>query len=182
MKILFCRHGETQWNKLGKLQGHLDSELTLTGIEQAKRLSHKLEKFSPDLIISSDLGRAVSTAEWLNQRLNLPIEHNALLRERCFGELQGLLRQAEQNQQLWQAYDSRFNANNINIQGAESATAVLARVERFLASVELLAVNTLVVIGHGEWLRVVQNVSAELAPWSSELPIIENCEFFEFVL
>ncbi|GIU16973.1 MULTISPECIES: histidine phosphatase family protein [unclassified Shewanella] len=182
MKILFCRHGETQWNKLGKLQGHLDSQLTLTGIEQAKLLGQQLEKFCPELIITSDLGRAVSTAEWLNQRLNLPIELNALLRERCFGELQGLLRQPEQNERLWQAYDNRFNANHIAINRAESATAVLARVERFLTDIASLKVNTLIVVGHGEWLRVLQNVNMGHAPWSDQQRVPANCEYLEFCI
>ncbi|WP_299805275.1 histidine phosphatase family protein [uncultured Shewanella sp.] len=182
MKILFCRHGETQWNKLGKLQGHLDSELTAEGVQQAKQLGHHLVPFRPELIISSDLGRAISTAELVNEHLNVPIKLNALLRERCFGELQGLLRQEELNPQLWQAYDARFNANHIAIKNAESATAVLARVERFFASIESLGVNTLVVIGHGEWLRVLQNVAIGHAPWSEQQQVPANCEYFELAL
>ncbi|ABV87598.1 histidine phosphatase family protein [Shewanella pealeana] len=57
----------------------------------------------------------------------------------------------------------RFSANHIAIKHAESATPVLGRVERFFASIESLGINTLVVIGHGEWLRVLQNVASGVA-------------------
>ncbi|GIU32887.1 histidine phosphatase family protein [Shewanella schlegeliana] len=180
MRILFCRHGETQWNKLGKLQGHLDSELSQEGVEQARLLGQHLLRYQPELIISSDLGRAQSTAVLVNEGLKLSTLSSSLLRERCFGELQGLLR--EEGDDRWHAYDQRFDTNHIDIHNAESATAVLGRIEKFFACIESLNVNTLVVIGHGEWLRVLQNVANGLAPWSNQRPVPGNCEYFEFML
>lgn len=184
MKLFFCRHGETQWNKQSRLQGHLDSPLTEKGILQAKQLGQYLAQQQPQLIITSDLGRAISTAELLNEFLNVSIEVSNLLRERCFGELQGLSRidTELEHKTLWHAYDARFNSNQIAITNAESATAVLARIERFFASIEMLKLNTVVVIGHGEWLRVLQNVVNGLAPWSNRQPVPENCGYFEFTL
>ncbi|MGS0681589.1 histidine phosphatase family protein [Shewanella sp. 125m-7] len=122
----------------------------------------------------------LSTATYVNESLNISTQSSSLLRERCFGELQGLLR--EKGDDRWHVYDQRFNANHIDIKNAESATAVLARVEKFFASIECLDINTLVVIGHGEWLRVLQNVASGVAPWSDQQQVPGNCEFFEFTL
>ena len=54
------RHGETNWNILGKTQGHGNSNLTEKGIEQATTLAESMSKYPIDYIYSSDLGRAVS--------------------------------------------------------------------------------------------------------------------------
>ncbi|RTR37569.1 histidine phosphatase family protein [Shewanella canadensis] len=180
MKILFCRHGETQWNKQGKLQGHLDSHLTLEGQCQARRLGTQLASHHPDLIFTSDLGRAMTTATLANHNLNLPIESSPLLRERCFGELQGL--HNSESLGLWEAYERRFVGNEMEIEGAESATDVLSRVQHFLRGLSNIDVKTLVVIGHGEWLRVIQNLFAGEQAWSNRQLLPGNCEIIEFNL
>jgi len=180
MKILFCRHGETQWNKLGKLQGHLDSGLTAEGESQARRLGEQLAPYQPDLIFTSDLGRAMATATLANHNLNLPIESSSLLRERCFGDLQGL--HNSESQHLWEAYERRFVGNEMDIEGAESATDVLSRVQHFLKGLSYIDVETLVVIGHGEWLRVIQNFFAGEQAWSKRQLLPGNCEIIEFNL
>ena len=59
------RHGETNWNILGKTQGHGNSNLTEKGIEQATTLAESMSKYPIDYIYSSDLGRAVETANIL---------------------------------------------------------------------------------------------------------------------
>ncbi|MEZ9822408.1 histidine phosphatase family protein [Shewanella sp. 10N.286.45.A1] len=178
MKILFCRHGETLWNQQGRLQGHLDSELSLVGIQQARALGERLAPFNPSLIVCSDLGRAISTAELVNESLNIPVESSALLRERCFGELQGLYK--GESEHLWQAYQQRFNADGIGIKDSESAIEVLNRVDGFLNKISKLAIDTLVVICHGEWLRVFQNSVLGFAPWSAQVALVGNCQIVEY--
>jgi len=180
MKLLFCRHGETQWNKLGKLQGHLDSGLTAEGESQARRLGAQLAPHQPGLIVTSDLGRAMATATLANHSLNLPIESSPLLRERCFGELQG--QDNSESQDLWGAYERRFVGNEMEIDGAESASEVLSRVQHFLQGLSCIDVETLVVIGHGEWLRVIQNLFAGEQAWSNRQLLPGNCEIIEFDL
>ena len=61
--IYLVRHGQTNWNILGKTQGHGNSNLTEKGINQAKDLAESMIKYPIDYIYSSDLGRAVETAE-----------------------------------------------------------------------------------------------------------------------
>ena len=62
MRIYFTRHGETEWNKLGIIQGQLDSALTSEGIEMGKRLREMSKDLNFDKVYSSDLGRAYDTA------------------------------------------------------------------------------------------------------------------------
>lgn len=92
MKLFLIRHGQTDWNLKGKIQGSYDSELNDTGISQAEELSKKVlelnYKFSK--IYSSPQKRAVKTAEILSQAINvdyIPIEG---LEEINLGEWEGL--------------------------------------------------------------------------------------------
>lgn len=185
IKILFCRHGETLWNQQGRLQGHLDSPLSGAGIWQAQQLAAALERYQPKRIISSDLGRAISTAQLINQHLELPMQTSTLLRERNFGALQG--KNKQEVKPLWRAYQQRFIADHLNIEGAESASEVLHRGLQFLTDISsLLATEVvpsdapLVVICHGEWLRILQNAQLGLAPWSAQSPLAANCHITEY--
>ena len=63
MKLIIARHGETEENKKGILQGHLPGKLTELGIEQSKKLALRLKNEKIDAIYSSDLARASNTAK-----------------------------------------------------------------------------------------------------------------------
>lgn len=80
--IRIYRHGETKWNKQGLLQGWLDSPLTKLGMEQAKAVD-----WVPEVVYSSDLGRAVSTATLMFP--DKPLIQDDRLREIYLGEWQG---------------------------------------------------------------------------------------------
>ena len=66
MKIYVVRHGQTNWNVKGKIQGKSDIELNEKGIEQAKELKELIKNYDINLIISSPLKRAKQTAEIIN--------------------------------------------------------------------------------------------------------------------
>lgn len=86
------RHGQTNWNILGKTQGHGNSDLTKKGIEQATELADSLAKnHKIDYIFSSDLGRAVQTANILGDGLGISVCETPALREMGFGKWEGLL-------------------------------------------------------------------------------------------
>jgi len=89
MKIYITRHGETKWNIEGRIQGHLDSELTLEGIEGAKKLKERLSNVNIDLIVSSPLERAHRTARIIKGNREIDIELNNKLKEINCGEFQG---------------------------------------------------------------------------------------------
>ena len=63
MKILITRHGQTNWNVLGKIQGQTDIELNENGKKQAKEISEYIRNENIELIITSPLKRAKETAE-----------------------------------------------------------------------------------------------------------------------
>jgi 2,3-bisphosphoglycerate-dependent phosphoglycerate mutase len=88
-ELIVVRHGETEWNKLDIIQGHLDSPLTEKGIAQAKLLAERLAAPAVDVIYSSDLGRAHATAEIIASRCAKPIVLDSRLREKNEGIIQG---------------------------------------------------------------------------------------------
>jgi probable phosphoglycerate mutase len=87
--LIVVRHGETDWNRIRRLQGHTDIALNETGIEQAARLALALAGEPIAAIHSSDLARALATAEPVAAGLGLTVRRNALLRERNYGILEG---------------------------------------------------------------------------------------------
>ena len=89
-EILLIRHGETAWNAVKRLQGHLDIPLNEHGERQAAALGEWLKDEPLDAIIASDLQRAAQTAQAIAQRQGLSLQIDAGLRERCYGAFEGL--------------------------------------------------------------------------------------------
>ena len=74
MKTLYIiRHGETEWNKIGRYQGITDVPLNDNGIAQAKACANALKNVHFDRILSSDLSRALVTAETIRGNRNIDI-------------------------------------------------------------------------------------------------------------
>ncbi|KPK62455.1 MAG: hypothetical protein AMK73_06075 [Planctomycetes bacterium SM23_32] len=88
--LVVVRHGETVWNSDGRQQGQLDGELSPLGVRQAEAVAGALAGGQFDALYSSDLGRAVQTAEVIARRLGLAVQTDARLRERHLGMLQGM--------------------------------------------------------------------------------------------
>lgn len=90
MTVLYLtRHGETEWNIAGRIQGHKDSALTSLGERQAKWLGKKMNEVEIDIIISSSSGRAIQTAEIIRGDRNIKIIPNDKLREINIGVWEG---------------------------------------------------------------------------------------------
>ena len=92
MRFYIIRHGQTNWNKKGKIQGKTDIELNEEGIEQAKEARKILEKYPIDVIVSYPLKRARKTAEIINEVKKVPIIFDKAIEERGFGEFEGKVR------------------------------------------------------------------------------------------
>ena len=90
IRIVAVRHGETDWNRIRRLQGHTDIPLNANGEAQAARLAVALRDEPIAAIHASDLSRAYATATPVAQALGLPIRRDARLRERHYGVLEGL--------------------------------------------------------------------------------------------
>ena len=89
-RFIVVRHGETEWNVQHRIQGNGDSPLTSRGREQADAIAERLARESFDALIASDLGRALQTAERIARRTGHPVVPDARLRERHFGEGEGM--------------------------------------------------------------------------------------------
>lgn len=88
-RLVLLRHGQTDYNVAGRMQGHLDSMLTETGVEQAIAVAPEIARLVPDRLISSDLRRAVDTADHVAAACGLPVKYDARLRETHLGDWQG---------------------------------------------------------------------------------------------
>lgn len=89
-KVCIIRHGETDWNKEKRIQGQIDIPLNDTGRAQALAMAYNSAHFRFSAIYSSDLSRAVETAQGLSEREDLPTIQRHQLRERHYGIFQGI--------------------------------------------------------------------------------------------
>ncbi len=119
--LYLIRHGQTEWNQAGRIQGHTESDLTKLGKEQAASAASILLELSYTYhqLYCSDLSRAQQTAEIIGEQLGLTAQLNAQLREMNFGDLEGLTRAEAQEKvpeianRLWgEGSDPDFAAPN----------------------------------------------------------------------
>ena len=90
-EFFVVRHGETEWNASGKIQGHSDIQLNETGRIQAAMGQKLVAPLGALKIYSSDLSRALDTAKIMTQQDVATIETNMLFRERHFGLIDGMM-------------------------------------------------------------------------------------------
>ena len=88
--LYVVRHGATDWNQLGRIQGHLDIPLNKTGRAQAHLASIRLTALGATALYSSDLLRAYETAQVIGEATGLQVVQKPGLREINFGVWQGL--------------------------------------------------------------------------------------------
>jgi broad specificity phosphatase PhoE len=90
IEIFAFRHGETDWNKAFKFQGQTNIPLNDNGREQAVSLISKLAAFSPEVLLCSDLDRAVETAKIASQQIKVETLYFKELRECHLGQAEAL--------------------------------------------------------------------------------------------
>ena len=89
MKLIITRHGETDYNVKGILQGQKQSKLTKNGIKQAKALAERLKDEKIDVIYTSELKRSIDTSNIVNKYHKIKIIKTNLLNERAYGDFEG---------------------------------------------------------------------------------------------
>ena len=176
-KVVFWRHGRTEWNAQRRFQGQTDIPLDEVGLEQASDAARLLVGVRPTRIISSDLSRAASTASALAELVNLDVRTFAGLRETNAGTWEGQTREAliaNHGDELaaWAA------GSNLRPGGGETRTEVAQRVIDVINE-ELTTINereTLVVVTHGGSARAAIAMMMELPPehWAA-LGVLSNC-------
>ncbi len=149
MLLYLVRHGETDWNRLRRIQGRTDIELNDTGRNQALATGRLLARRQWDAIISSPLSRAFETASIIAAELGLPAPlANEALVERDYGEAEGL-----ETAEL----DRRFPADT-PVPGREEKDDLVARVFPALLEIaERYPDQAVIVVSHGGVIRSVLN-------------------------
>ncbi len=89
-QLVLWRHGETDYNAALRMQGQFDSQLTATGLRQARRAARLLAALEPAVLVTSDLSRAGDTAAVLAAETGMPLRVDKRLRETNLGIWQGL--------------------------------------------------------------------------------------------
>jgi glucosyl-3-phosphoglycerate phosphatase len=155
-RLVLLRHGQTEWNSLGRAQGHADLSLDATGHAQAAAAAPYLAAMHPVRLWSSDLARAQETAGYVADATGLTIETDPRLREYDVGVRSGLtVAEFEatypREYAAWLAHDE-----SLLVEGEESSTQVRQRVLPALTDCldALRAGETGVVVMHGACLRV----------------------------
>jgi probable phosphoglycerate mutase len=149
-RIVVIRHGETEWNVESRIQGQRDSALTAVGLEQARSLAQRLAAEEFDVLISSDLGRALDTARCVSAACAHEVVPDARLRERNFGVGEGLT-----YDEVGRAYPDAFSRlrsidPDYRIPGGESRRAFHDRVTGAFESIAREhAGKAIVVVTHG---------------------------------
>jgi probable phosphoglycerate mutase len=110
-RLVALRHGQTEWNAAMRLQGHRDIALDATGRDQATRLAGALVGEGIEAIYSSDLERALHTAQATATRLGLPVVADPALRERGFGRLEGFT--YAEIEERWPAEAQRWRGRDL---------------------------------------------------------------------
>ena len=134
-ELVVVRHGQTESNRSGTLQGQLDTALDQLGIQQAQAVARRLKKRRFDMVFSSDLNRALHTAKIILQyHPQLQINTTPALREWNLGDLQGRLLKdlAEKEPEIIQAF--RTETPDLKIPGGESLAAFQNRVSTFIST------------------------------------------------
>jgi broad specificity phosphatase PhoE len=173
--LLLARHGETDWNRDGRWQGHSNTRLNESGRRQAAELAEALD--GVDVLYSSDLDRARETAEIVAARLGLEVRFDRRLRERSFGAWEGLTME-EIESRFAEPYRRWRTGESHGAEDAEPFEAFGARVQEFLEDiVERHPDETVLVIAHGGAIRVIHALAAgmDYVRDHRAIPAIANC-------
>lgn len=126
------RHGETEWNRNGRIQGHKDIPLSDHGRRQIRVLARRLSGCRFSAAYASDLSRAVESAQVIVGRCGVPVEANPDLREFSYGKWEGLTsEEAEARDPQEYARRMALHADTFAAPGGEDTRQVLERVRRF---------------------------------------------------
>ena len=173
-ELILLRHGETDWNRELRFQGHVDVALNAIGLEQARRLAGRLAGETAHGLYASDLLRAQQTAQPVARQLGLSSVTDAALREQCFGQVDGMKVDDIKTQHplAWEGW-LRFHEDFCMPEGESTRqfhARVMDAVQRIVAA---HGDSTLVVVTHGGVLDMIYRTARSLGlsgPRQSEIP------------
>jgi 2,3-bisphosphoglycerate-dependent phosphoglycerate mutase len=149
LTVYVVRHGQTDWNKDGRIQGGTDNPLNATGREQAAAMARLMAEVKVDTVYVSSHKRAQQTAEVFQGRSpNVPIVAMDELRERFFGKFEGA---NDKDAAIVADWNKRRFTWSDDMEGGETLESQSRRAEAALKTIrdKHAAGGTIVIVGHG---------------------------------
>lgn len=184
MKIYLTRHGQTEWNLEGRMQGHLNSDLTELGKTQAQWLGKRLEHEKIDIICCSTSGRAFETASIIKGNRNVEIKQYEGLMEIDAGSWQGMKHEdieghyGELYHQFWHQPDL------FESEGHETFSQLIRRGRKTLDEITQTYVGkNILIVSHGVLLKgILASIKALPVSEFWEGPFMKSCclNLFEY--
>ena len=165
LTLLLVRHGQSEWNAAGLMQGQTAHvPLTELGHQQAVAAATELAGLGAGALFSSDLLRAVQTAEHCARATGLTVRTAPALREQSYGVLEG-----RPSRELWDVVD--WTDPHWSAAGGESLAELHGRVEAFLKDLAAEPpADVIALVTHGDTIRAAQAVVAGLGP--DAMPVV----------
>lgn len=183
VNLIAFRHGQTDWNLQQKFQGHSDIPLNETGRSQAVELSKALSSERLDVILSSDLSRAIETASIVNTIHNAPLFTSDNLRECNLGTLEGMV----VSEVLKIIGEERYNAwftpaapeIDFSFPGGESKSSMMRRLKSHLRE-HILANPHHRNLGISTHAGVVRELLFHSTNGPTGKTVVKNCGIYRF--
>lgn len=177
MKIYLIRHGQTAWNKQKKLQGGgIDLDIDADGINQALLLKKKFKDIDFDLVLSSPMKRAASTAKKIIENRDIDIIYDERLIERNFGEFEGLNKKDFNYEEFWDYF------KNKKYEKAECMQDFYERVKSFILDLKKYNNKSILISAHAGICRMFKlyftNLEYNFGKMASYFP--DNTEIIEY--
>ncbi|WP_250506638.1 histidine phosphatase family protein [Bowdeniella massiliensis] len=183
-RVVFVRHGQTDHNADGRVQGQIDIPLNEVGRQQAAAAARSLAQYldtRPVRMVSSDLSRALATAEAIAERLDAIVETDIRLRERGFGAFEGLsgAELAEKYPEPYALWRAGGSPEGLGLEekiavGTRMAQGVMDYVDKGERG------STLIVVSHGS--AITQTLRSLLGVQDTAQPVfrgLDNCHWTE---
>lgn len=175
--VYLSRHGETEWNLQARFQGQGDSPLTPNGLAQAEQLADELAVAPLDVVFSSDLGRAVTTARRVAERHGLTVRTHPGLREMDMGDWSGLSRDEAALRWPVEREQFRLSPASVRFPNGESFPEAQRRALNALAELlDPMPGARVAVITHGTLLETVLAEALGLGLSALWLRLAQHCQ------
>ncbi len=175
------RHGETDWNRERRCQGHTNIPLNETGVHQAAILAQKLLSFPLEVIFTSDLDRALLTGKIVGETKGIPLHLDARLRETHYGEVEGMVYEDAVDlygAEVWEKLKC-FKAENDHVCFPGGETRDQTRKRFFAAIYDLMDKYPYEHIGISTHGGVLRSIVHSFLPEDHPMIPIPNCVIYK---
>lgn len=178
MKIYSTRHGQTDYNAADVILGTTDIPLNETGIAQAKKLAEYIcssDSIKIDLIVSSPMKRALTTAEAIAEINKMPIIKDNRLREWNYGKYEGLHRTAEGFAENKRQFGVKMGENGESL--IQLSHRVYSAIDEII---ERYKEKNVLIVSHGGICRVIEMYFNNMTTEQFSNWFMGNCELLEY--